>query len=78
MHTYAKISHTHVEDPVVHVHLSEFGGLWKHQINPACAKSVRLFIMLKLDTIWKKKIVTAAAAFATQYYQGSHSLHNFV
>ena len=33
----------------------EFGGLWKHQNNPACTKSVRVFIMLKLDTIRKKK-----------------------
>ena len=29
---------------------SEFGGVLK-QNNPACAKSVRVFIMLKLDTI---------------------------
>ena len=31
--------------------MSEFGGLCKHQNNPACAKSVRVFIVLKLDTI---------------------------
>ena len=35
----AKISHTHIKDPVV---LSEFNGLWKHQNNPACTKNVRL------------------------------------
>ena len=29
--------------------MSEFGGLWKHQNNPACAESVRVFGMLKLD-----------------------------
>ena len=29
----------------------EFGGLWKHQVNPACTKSV--FVMLKLDAIRK-------------------------
>ena len=35
--------------------MSEFGGLWKQQNNPACAKSVRVFIMLKLDIVRKKK-----------------------
>ena len=30
--------------------MSEFGGLWKHQNDPACTKSVRVFIMLMLDT----------------------------
>ena len=34
--------------------MSEFGGLWKQQNHPACTKSVRVFIMLKLDTIRKK------------------------
>ena len=34
--------------------MSEFGGLWKHQNNPACTKSVRVF-SVKLDTIRKKK-----------------------
>ena len=33
---------------------SEFGGLWKHWNNPACTKSVRVFIML--DTVRKKKM----------------------
>ena len=31
----------------------EFGGLWKHQNNPACIKSVRVFV-LKVDTIQKR------------------------
>ena len=37
--------------------MSEFGGLWKHENNPACAKtkSAQVFIMLKLDSIQKKK-----------------------
>ena len=33
----------------------EFGGLWKHQNNPACTKSARVFIMLKFGTIRKKR-----------------------
>ena len=35
--------------------MSEFGGLWKHKNIPACTKGVRVFIMLKLDTVRKKK-----------------------
>ena len=35
--------------------MSEVGGLWKHPNNPACTRSVRVFIILKLDNIWKKK-----------------------
>ena len=35
--------------------MSEFGGLWKHQSNPPCTKSVRVFKMLKLDTVRKKR-----------------------
>ena len=30
--------------------MSEFGVLWKQQNNPACTKSVGVFIILKLDT----------------------------
>ena len=30
-------------------------GLWKHQTNPACTKSVRVFVMVKLNIIRKKK-----------------------
>ena len=29
-------------------------GLWKHQSNPACTKSVKIFIVLKLGTIAKE------------------------
>ena len=29
-------------------------GLWKHQSNPACTKSVKIFIVLKLGTITKQ------------------------
>ena len=35
--------------------MSEFDGLGTHQNNPACTDSVRVFIMLKLDTIGKKR-----------------------
>ena len=35
--------------------MSEFGGLWKQQNNSACTKLARVFKMLKLDTIQKKK-----------------------
>ena len=38
--------------------MSQFSGLWKHQNTPACTKtsnSVRIFRVLKLDTIRKKK-----------------------
>ena len=35
--------------------MSEFGGLWKQQNNPACIYSVKVFRLLKLDTIRKKK-----------------------
>ena len=36
--------------------MSEFSGLWIDQNNPACTKSVRVFRVLKLDTIQKNKI----------------------
>ena len=29
--------------------------MWKHQNNPACTKSVKVFKLLKLDTTQKKK-----------------------
>ena len=38
--------------------MSEFGGLWKQQNNPAYTKSVRVFRMLKLHTTGKKKKMT--------------------
>ena len=37
--------------------MSEFFGLWKRQNVPAFTNSVRVFIMLMLDTIRKKKMV---------------------
>ena len=42
--------------------LSTIGGLWKHQNNPVCSLSARVFRMLKFDTIIvtiqrKKKMV---------------------
>ena len=48
--TQTKQPHTHVKDPVIHVTVQ--WGLWKHQNSPACTKTVRVFKMLKLDTIW--------------------------
>ena len=33
--------------------MSEFKGLWKHQNNPVCTKSVRVFRVLELDIIRK-------------------------
>ena len=35
--------------------MSEFGGLLKQQNNSECTKIVRVFILLKLDTIQKKR-----------------------
>ena len=52
MYMHAKKSPTHVTDPVVHV---EFGGLWKHQNNPAYAKNVRVLIMLKMKKARRSK-----------------------
>ena len=37
---HAKISHTHVKDPSL-LSMLEFGGLCKHQNNPACTESVK-------------------------------------
>lgn len=37
--------------------MSEFGGFWKRPNNPACTKNVKVFKMLKLETIGKKKDV---------------------
>ena len=39
--------------------MSEFGGLWQHQNNPACTNSVIVFRLLKLDTIRKKSLWSA-------------------
>ena len=35
--------------------MAEFGGLGTQQNNPACTERVRVFIMLKVNTIRKKK-----------------------
>ena len=35
--------------------MSEFGGSWKHQINPACTESSRVFIMLSW-TLYKRRL----------------------
>ena len=35
--------------------MSECSGLWKHQSNPACTESVRVFRVLKLDAVRKEK-----------------------
>ena len=35
--------------------MSEFDGVCKHQNNPACIKSVRVFKMLKMDIYTKTK-----------------------
>ena len=39
--------------------MSEFGGLWKDQNNPADTQSVRVFRMLKLDSIRENYSTTA-------------------
>ena len=44
----------HIKDPVVPV---RFGRLWKHQNNPACTESVRIFETLKMDAIQKKESI---------------------
>ena len=44
---HAKKSHTHVEDPV--------WWIMETQNNPACTESVRVFKMLRLDRIQKKR-----------------------
>ena len=35
--------------------MSDFDGSRKHQNNPACTKCIRVFRILKLDTILKKE-----------------------
>ena len=54
MYTYAKRPHTHVQDPVVHVESSVDGG--NNKITQHAVKvSLRVFLLLKLDTMRKKK-----------------------
>ena len=60
--------------------MSEFGGLWKQQINPACTKSVRVFIMLKLDTTKKKKKKKSSSCWSWTLYERRrrrNSYHTF-
>ena len=45
----------HIRTLKILQYMSEFGGLWKPQNNPACTKSFRAFSGLKLDIIGKKK-----------------------
>ena len=49
MHMHAKRSHPHVKDPIS---MSDVGGLLKHQNN---LPYVKVFEMLKLDTVRKEK-----------------------
>ena len=51
---------------------SEFGGLWKHQSNPACTKSVKVFILLELDTIRKMKKIVLNLAFCPTTTDSAH------
>lgn len=56
---------------------SKFGGLWKHQINPACTKSTIVFKILKLQwTLIQKKRRTWQDRNYTQklHYQISASM----
>ena len=39
--------------------MSELGGLWQHQNNPACTNSVTVFRLLKLDTLGRKSLWSA-------------------
>ena len=39
-----KVTHTRT------LSMPEFGGLWKHQNDPACTESVGVFIILMLDS----------------------------
>ena len=50
MYTHTK---DHMRTLMILRSMSESGGLWKHQNNPAPSKSVRVFVML--DTIRKAK-----------------------
>ena len=54
VYTYAKRPHTHVKDPVVRVESSvDYGN---NKITQHAVKmSLRVFVLLKLDTVRKKK-----------------------
>ena len=47
--------------------ISELGELWKHQNSPACTKGVRVFSVLKLDIMQKKKWPKVSAAVPSSY-----------
>jgi len=49
--------------------MSEFtGGSWKHQFNQACTESVRIFKVLELDTLRKKKDTKGFKEAATHIF----------
>ena len=52
--THTRWPYTHVKDHVVHVRVH---GLWKHYNNPASTENVRVFKVLKLDTVQRKKSI---------------------
>lgn len=53
VYTHAKRSHRLLKAPVVT--MSEFSGLSKHQINPACTKSVRLSLDKLMWTLYERQ-----------------------
>ena len=54
---HAQRSHTHINDPVVHVWVHWIMLSWKHQNNPACTKNVSLeSTELKMESLQKKSI----------------------
>ena len=55
--------------------MSEFGGSWKHQNNPACTESVRVYIISNLDAMPKKKNLVNSVLFLL-YKNGKTVLHN--
>ena len=62
-------------------HSARVGGLWKHQNNPACTKSARVFRMLKLDIISEKKkkmpVELVTYMLTPVFQQKSHQLNSF-
>ena len=58
--------------------MSEFGGLWIQQNNPARTRSLRVFIMLKLDTILKKKFVSTKSRHPVRRFLTSATTKHFL
>ena len=58
--------------------MSEFGGLWKQQNNPACTESLGVFITLKLDTILKKKFVSTKSRHPVRRFLTSAATKHFL